>query len=84
MDIDDTQSGVPQVVCPIIKRIDTKKVYRVSWIIADKRKEEFFEKRVWANKRARDLQNYADELQVKVDVLVGEIELRGENDIPTE
>jgi hypothetical protein len=81
-DIDDKESGVQQTVCPVIKMVNTKpSFYRVSWIVDNKRKEQFFSAKSWAQVYVDKLLDAAELVGIKILPLIADVYVQ-DNEIP--
>lgn len=80
MDIDDTDAKIPGLLelVPNEPVQVNLKMYRVSWIVEGKRREQFFAKRQWAENAVRRLLDAAEIVNIIIEPLIGEIEVQDE------
>jgi hypothetical protein len=76
-DIDDSFIKTNSIATelPVQQSVLKEKIYRVSWIVEGKRKEEFFKNRQWAETFCRKLVLAAELLKTNIDPMVGELTL---------
>lgn len=81
VDIDDSQQLKPQTILKVAPEeviVPKEFIYRVSWIINDRRKEVFFKHRSWAETFVDKLLAASQLLHVQVTPLIGDVEVNNE------